>query len=344
MTRQPGAIRRAATAVVEQRPVLEALAEGRRIPGPVVFTGMGSSYHACYPAVSELASRGICSLHADAAELLHFRLPSLATGTVLVVVSQSGRSAETVRLADELRRRSPEPLLVSITNGLDNPLADRAVLSLDTRAGAETGPSTMTFGASLVVLAAVTRALAGDRIDELLAAVRSAGESAATAAHHLLDEPVARASELGAWLGGRGNMVILGRGPARAAAETGALMLKEVAAYPAESLESAQFRHGPLELAGPSLATVVLATEAETVDLDVGLATELAAAGGSVLLVSAGGDAPRGVRAIAIGQLDRSVASAVSIVPIQLLAWQVARDRGRRPGTMTRAAKVTTRE
>lgn len=344
MIRQPEAIRRADAGVREQRSTLEALVAGRRVLGPLVFTGMGSSYHACYPVVSKLAARGVWASHVDAAELLHFRLPALAPETVMVVVSQSGRSAEAVRLATEVRGRPSPPLLVSVSNGLGNPLAELADLSLDTRAGEEIGPSTMTFGASLVVLGAVAGVLAGDPVDEVLAAVTSAGESASTAAQRLLDDPALRAEELGAWLERRGTMVILGRGPARAAAETGALMLKEIAAFPAESLESAQFRHGPLELAGPSLAAVVLATEPETADLDVGLATELAASAASVMMVSVRGEAPDGVRGIAIGELDRSLAPAVSVIPIQLLAWQVARERGRRPGTMTWATKVTTRE
>jgi glucosamine 6-phosphate synthetase-like amidotransferase/phosphosugar isomerase protein len=47
---------------------------------------------------------------------------------------------------------------------------------------------------------------------------------------------------------------------------------------------------------------------------------------------------------MAVGNLDRAVAPAASIVPVQLLSWRLALDRGRRPGMMTRAAKVTTRE
>ena len=71
--------------------------------------------------------------------------------------------------------------------------------------------------------------------------------------------------------------MILGRGPARAAAEMGALTLKEAVGIAVESLETAQFRHGPLELVGPDLAAMVIATEPETGDLDLRLAAELAA-------------------------------------------------------------------
>ena len=68
--------------------------------------------------------------------------------------------------------------------------------------------------------------------------------------------------------GGEEEIVVSRRGPARAAAEMAALTLKEAVGLAAEALESAQFRHGPLELAGPDLAAIVIATEPETEALD----------------------------------------------------------------------------
>ena len=90
------------------------------------------------------------------------------------------------------------------------------------------------------------------------------------------------------WHGGRATTVILARGGARAAAEMGALTLKEAVGMPVESLQTAQFRHGPLELAGPELAAMVIATEPETRDLDLGIADELRRLGAAVWTVTAG--------------------------------------------------------
>jgi glucosamine--fructose-6-phosphate aminotransferase (isomerizing) len=139
-------------------------------------------------------------------------------------------------------------------------------------------------------------------------------------------------------------LTLLGRGCARAAAEMGALTLKEAARLPAESLQAAQFRHGPLELAGPGLAVLMFATEARTRDIDLRLAGELAAAGSAVLVVSEAGEAPQGARGLAIGPVSDGLAPAVAILPAQLLAWRLAAERGRRPGEFTRASKVTTVE
>jgi glucosamine--fructose-6-phosphate aminotransferase (isomerizing) len=336
---QPDAIRRAGAAAADQAGELARLrAELGRRP-QIVLTGMGSSYDACYPAATSLAERGVLATMVDAAELLHYRLDALDVRTVLVCVSQSGESAETVRVVRELRARPDRPFVVSVTNGRASSLAGLADLGLDTRAGAEAGPSTMTFAATLVMMAAATRALSGR--DPVPAAE---AEAAAAAAERLLRDPEHDARALAEWLGGRPVLALLGRGGSRAAAEMGALTLKEAARFPAESLQAAQFRHGPLEMAGPELAAVVFACEPRTRDLDLGLAADLTAAGAATLVISPDGGAPGGATGIAVGASADGLSPAVSIVPVQLLAWELARRRGLDPGTYTVASKVTTHE
>jgi glucosamine--fructose-6-phosphate aminotransferase (isomerizing) len=339
---QPDALRRAARALDEQPDTIEAVRDAdRRIGGDVVFTGMGASYDACYPAVNELAVHGVLALQIDAAELLHFRTRVLSAATVLVIVSQSGRSAEVVRLLDAFEDRSERPVVLSVTNGLANALAERADLRLDTRAGTEQGPSTMTFAASLVQLAAVAGALSGRSDVDPVARARTAARESSDAVETVLEDEAVGARIAG--VADRGSLVVLARGPARAAAEMGALTLKECGVA-AESYETAAFRHGPFELAGPALGAIVVATEPETLTLDLGLAADLVEAGASVVVLSSEGDVPDGALGVRIPSVDRLLASAVSIVPIQLLAWWLANAGGRVPGAYTRASKVTTRE
>jgi glutamine---fructose-6-phosphate transaminase (isomerizing) len=343
---QPDAMRRAAAGMADQLPALETLAAGGADPAApraLVFTGMGSSYDACYPAVTELAAAGVTALQLDAAELLHFRRPMLGSGVVLVAVSQSGRSAELVRLVGSLRTAASRPLIAAVTNGADNPLADAADVVIDTRAGGELGPSTMTFAASLVAVAAAGAILAGEPVAAVVARLLAESEVAARAVEVILSD-VELPHRLAEWLGDRDALVLLARGPARAAAEMGALTLKEAVGIPAESLETGQFRHGPLELAGPALAAVIVATEPETLDLDLGLAAELGAAGAAVLVVTTAPAEVPGALVTMIDPVPRGLAPAVSIVPTQLLAWRLAVLRGRDPGSYVKASKVTTRE
>jgi glucosamine--fructose-6-phosphate aminotransferase (isomerizing) len=323
---QPEALRRATAALCDRRDVLEDLADATAGAGAAVFTGMGSSYDACYPAVNELAAGGILALHVDTAELLHFRSPLLRSTTVLVAVSQSGESAEVVRLVETLAERPERPVVVSITNGSSNALARRADLRLDTRVGPETGPSTMTFAASMAQLVAVADVLAGRPAGVALERARTASEEAAIAIEAILAEAEATEDRLAGAVDGRDVVAVLGRGPARATAEMGALTLKESGVM------------------AESFAALVVATEAQTRALDLGLAAELGATGASVIVLSPDGVAPEGTIGVRVPPADRLLEPAVAIVPIQLLARRLAADRGREPGAYTRASKVTTRE
>jgi glutamine---fructose-6-phosphate transaminase (isomerizing) len=337
---QPAALRRAAAGLVEQ---LEALA-GIRADGrdrAVVLTGMGASFAACHPIAAQLAGGGRLATMLDASELLHGSLAATGPGTLVVVVSQSGRSAEIVRLAGELADRGVAT--VAVTNGTRNPLANVAGRVVDTRAGDETGPSSMTFAASLAVLTAVGDVLADRDPAPSVARIRDDAEAAAVAIERLLADASLDA-ELGDAIDPEASIVVLGRGPARAAAEMGVLTIQEAAGRPAQALGTAQFRHGPLELAGPGLAAIVVATEADTLALDVALSEECVDAGASVVVIASRAQVARGARTVSIGRVDRSLAPAVALVPIQLLARRIALQRGRDPGTYLRAAKVTSRE
>jgi len=342
---QPDAVRRAAEGLAEQRTVLRDVGTRAAASSILAFSGMGSSYDACYAPVTHLGGVGVAALMADAAEVLHFRRPSLGPRSLVVVVSQSGRSAEVVLLVEALRTAPARPFVVAVTNGLENPLAGLADLALDTRAGEEHGPSTMTFAASLVALAGLARVLGGEAdVGKVVGRVREDAEATALAIERLLGDSDDLAERLGAWLEDRPVLALLGRGTARAASEMGALVIKEAARFPAESIEAAQFRHGPLELAGAGTAVAVVATEPATRELDLGLAGELAEQGTAVLVLSSDGAGPNRAERVAVGELDRLLAPAAGIVPLQLLAWRLAVDRGRDPGAYTIASKVTTRE
>jgi glucosamine--fructose-6-phosphate aminotransferase (isomerizing) len=349
---QPDALRRAAEGLRDQQESLRSVA-GLVTDGTVILTGMGGSYAACYPLAAGLADAGTTAVMLGTAELLHFRRGILDASSAVIVVSQSGESAEVVRLAQALGDRDGGPPIVAVTNGTGNTLAGAANVVFDTRAGDETGPSTRTFAAGLVTLAGIGRVLRGATVRIAVDELSREATRAATSIERLLVSG-SLGDDLLAWLGPREEIVVLGRGPARAAAEMAALTLKEAVGLPAEALESAQFRHGPLELAGPDLAAIVIATEPETEMLDRSLARELRDAGAGVLEITRSDDPSPGSSSqaahhsaavhVRIGAIDRSIAPAVSIVPAQLLAHRLAVARGREPGSYLRAAKVTLRE
>ena len=251
--------------------------------------------------------------------------------SLLVCVSQSGESAELVRLIERLPAGG-RPTIAAVTNGSANTLAAAADIALDTCAGEELGPSTMTFAGAMAVL----EALAGDPPLE-----RAAPRDGAPAGRTRRAPPTTSAR--GSAAGPRSPCV--GRGSARAAAEMGALTLKEAARFPAESMQAAQFRHGPLELAGPHLAVMVFATEPAhprrwSWSWPASWPPPAPPCSSSARTVTA----RTGAEAIAVGPLSGGLAAAAATVPAQLLAWRLARCRGLTPGEFAIAGKVTTRE
>jgi glucosamine--fructose-6-phosphate aminotransferase (isomerizing) len=358
---QPAAMVRAGTSLVALVDRLSDLGVARRPGRPIVLTGMGSSAAACGAAATVLGSAGVLATTIETAELLHFRLPALAASGTLVIVSQSGAGAELVGLLDALDSSPTRPLVVGITNGDANPLARRADLSFDTATGEEVGPSSGTFAGSLVMLAGVVRVLAGrPEVDApvIAAEVGALSVAASRALGTVLATAAGPVDALDSALAGRAYVVFLGRGTARAAADVGALTLKEAAAFGCEALDPAAFRHGPLELAGPRLGAVIVALDQATAPLDIALGAQLAAAGGGVALIGAhpglAGDmapelageaaASAGVNFIWIPAVDPLLAPALALAPIQLLAHRFAVRAGRSPGVLVHATKVTTRE
>ena len=246
----------------------------------VVFTGMGSSYDACYPVRDGARCRG----HPDPARrfLGAAALPQERAGRRGPArhgepvrgerrggpVDRGHRAATTARRSSSRSRTERTTRSPRLAGGV-----------LDTRTGDEVGPSTMTFAAALIVVATVVARAPRRSADATRPRRRSGaprrrpGRSRHCSRARRSPTSSRRGSAIVA------HSVILARGPARAAAEMGALTLKEAVGLPIESLQTAQFRHGPLELAGPDLAAIVIATEPETRDLDVGLAGRAGDAG-----------------------------------------------------------------
>lgn len=336
---QPATFRRAAAGLERQHDDLRAVAALiTSSDQPIVLTGMGSSLDACQAAASVLARRAVPVISVNTAELAHFRMASLRPGSVVVNVSQSGRSAEALRLGRQLARRD-DVTLVAITNGSDNPLADLSAITLDMTAGTETGPATKTFTASLITLHALCEALT----PEGPTAVEDLCDRAAAIAQEQLAKPEETASRIDDLVGTAAHLVLLGRGVGRASAEVGALVLKEASRTAAECMDAAEFRHGPLELAGPDLAAILVSLEPATAELDRRLLGDLAARGSAVLAIGQPDEHAPGQR-IVLDSVSPLLDVALASLPLQLLAWHRARHLSQRPGTFLVGAKVTTQE
>lgn len=327
---QPDALERT-RAGLQASPALEAAA-ARLARGEfrqVLLTGMGSSLHALHPLRLELAVRGLPVAMADTAELVYYMEGALAPSTLVVAVSQSGRSVETVRLLEVNRRRA---CIIGVTNTPDSPLAEGADAVVMMQAGREATVSCKTYVATLVALAWLGGVLAGVEVAGL--------ETVAPAAAAYLAGWRAHVDEVRDTLRGVRHLFLAGRGPSRAAAHTGGLIVKEAAHFPAEGMSGAAFRHGPFEMVRDGIFLLAFAGDEPTASLMARLAADVTAAGGRAALVSP--DAPEGV--FRVPAVTARVRPVVEILPVQMATLGLAALHGHEAGAFHLAAKVTVTE
>jgi glucosamine--fructose-6-phosphate aminotransferase (isomerizing) len=321
---------------LRQEPALHGLPE-RLAAGDfrlVLLTGMGSSYHALQPLFYALAGRGLPVLLLETGELVHHTPNLLDARTLVVAVSQSGRSAEIVRLLDAAAARGT-PVL-GVTNTPGSPLQQLSTAHLLTRAGEENTVSCKTYLCALLAL----RWLAGRLNGESSAALdaESAGLPAAVQAY--LAAWQSHAASLAGQLAGVEHLFWVGRAASLAACGTGGLITKESTHVHAEGMSSAALRHGPLEMLGPGCFVGVFAGEQPTRALNRRLFDEL----GGYAIPAAWIDSGPGAGPWQLPAVPAALRPILEILPVEMATLALAALRGHRAGDFSRGGKVTLTE
>lgn len=297
----------------------------------IVLTGMGSSYHGLHPLNLQLIHAGWGPVMVETSELVHYQAELLGSETLVVVVSQSGRSAEVVRLVEENRGRAT---LLALTNTENSPLAERANAAVLTRAGEEFSVSCKTYLASLVALEWLAAVLCGRDPES----ARNRLLPAAAAVRDYLSHWRGHVEELSGRLAGIRQLFLVGRGSSLAAVGTGALIVKESDRFASEGMSSAAFRHGPLEMLNQHTFVAVFSGPEKTKRLNRGLAEELRARGAPCALI--GSEQTTG-SVFSIPDLGESIRPVLEILPVQMVTLALAAAAGREPGTFAFASKIT---
>ena len=255
--------------------------------------------------------------------------PPKLKGALVVGISQSGRSPDVVETVASARRAGTPTL--AIVNDPESPLARAAAEVIPLHAGVERSvAATKTYTAQLLAVALLASSLSGSRRHaEGLGALPDA------VADTLGVEAAARRAA--ARLARAERIVVLSRGMNYPTAHEIALKLKELALLEAEALSGADFRHGPIALAGPYLPAVVVSPPGTATEADLAeLAAELERRGSPVLLVG-----PSGRGSLPVPRLPELLSPIVAVVPGQLLAFHAARARGLDPDAPSGITKVT---
>ncbi|SOB86848.1 glucosamine--fructose-6-phosphate aminotransferase (isomerizing) [Sphingomonas guangdongensis] len=269
----------------------------------------------------------------DVASEFRYRDPVLPPGTLGVVVSQSGETADTLAALRHMKESGVTT--AGIINVPTSSMAREVDLLLSTHAGPEIGvASTKAFTCQLAVMAAlsVNLARAKGRLDAeqeraVVRALIAAPETISAALAY--DEAIAG---MAGTIAGARDVLYLGRGPEYPMALEGALKLKEISYIHAEGYASGEMKHGPIALIDEAVPLIVLAPSGPLFDKTVSNMQEAQARGAQVVLISdAAGIAQAGENTIAtieMPEVHPLIAPLVYAVPVQLLAYHVAVAKG----------------
>lgn len=235
----------------------------------IILTGMGASYYSLVPAWIRLVQLGLPAILVDTAELIHYVPGALTPKTLLWVVSQSGRTAEMIPLMDAAQ--FGRGMLIATVNDEDSPVARAADLSFPIYAPVELTTSTRTYLNTLAVNQFIAAGLSGEPLTPIHEAYLGAVESIRSYFQHWRQEVDFLKTKIGI----PEHLVFLGRGISLGSAGMGALVLQEAAKFPAWSLSTAQFRHGPIEMADERLTAIVFAGSRKTAELNLRLLKDL---------------------------------------------------------------------
>jgi len=304
----------------------------------IAIVGCGTAYHA--GVVAKRAFEALLRRPVETSVASEFRYsdPLVDSETLVVLISQSGETADTLAAMREARAKGATTL--AVVNVVGSTLAREADAALLTQAGPEIGvASTKAYLAQLTALSLLGLYLA--QVDAAGDDERSR-ERRHEIVHHtcalrtlpeLIEQCLANEGEIAALaekLCNHSCFFFLGRGYDYAAALEAALKLKEISYIHAEAYPAGEMKHGPLALVEPGVAVIGFCTQPATAEKMVSNLKEVKAREGTIVVVAREGDPDTDCADHVItvpGTLD-SLMPIVSMVPMQLLSYYVAKARG----------------
>jgi len=314
----------------------------------VVLVAAGTSHHATLVAKYAIERWARLSVEVDIASEYRYRDPVVEIGTLVIGVSQSGETIDTIQAIREARRRGAR--VVAISNIVDSSLARESDAVIYTRAGLEVSvASTKAFVAQVAALellalrlAQLRQTLSSNDVDALFLALNHVHVQVA----QVLERAEATQDVAKQLLGAR-DFFFLGRHVGFPTALEGALKLKELSYLHAEGYPAGELKHGPLALIEPGVVVVAIATDPAMHEKLLSNLAEVKARGATVVAVATDDDEK--IDAVAdyvlrVPATEPMFTPMVDIVPLQLFAYAMARGLGRNVDRPRNLAKTVTVE
>jgi glucosamine--fructose-6-phosphate aminotransferase (isomerizing) len=298
----------------------------------VWVTACGTAYHA--GLVGKELFRRVLRLptNVEFAHEMRYADPMVKPGDLTIAISQSGETADTLAAARLAQERGSR--LLALTNVVGSTLSRYADDIVYTRAGPEISvASTKAYLAMLIgqYLLALRLGRARGSVDAELA------DAVAHGLHHLPAQVEAILENEGAVLpaaeqiAGAEDVYFIGRGLDYAVAMEGSLKLKEISYLHSEAMPAGELKHGTLALVTDDVPVIVVVTQRSVYDKTISAVQEVKARGGRIIAVAYDTDEEIGKFAdsvLRIPDSDDMLAPVNAVVPLQLLAYEVARMRG----------------
>jgi glutamine---fructose-6-phosphate transaminase (isomerizing) len=314
----------------------------------MVILATGTAYHAGVVGRYVVEEWARLPCEPDIASEWRYRNPVLSKDTLVVAISQSGETFDTihaVRLAREMGART-----TAITNLMGTQITREVEHVLYTRAGMEMGvAATKTFTAQVSLLyllalrlAQVRRTLPDEELEKLVAEVGTLPEkiSAYLDGDHPIEEIAQRHYRKPFFL-------YLGRHIGLPICLEGALKLKEISYIPTEAYSAGEMKHGPIALLDEQTPVVCVATDSHVYDKVVSNIQEVRARGAQVIAIATDGNEDIQHHADDVVFVPRThpfLQAALAVIPLQLLAYRIARLRGLNVDQPRNLAKTVTVE
>lgn len=314
----------------------------------IVMIACGTAYHASI--VGKYAIEQLCRIpvEVDVASELRYRDPIIDERTLAIVISQSGETIDTIVGLREAKSKGAK--VIAITNVVGSLAARESDGVLYTYAGPEIAvASTKAYTTQLMVLYLIALYLAQVRrsIDESCAAkLRTALWELPGQAEVVLNDyaEVIKAAERYYCFNG---FLYMARGVNIASALEGALKMKEIAYLHAEGYPAGEMKHGPIAMIDPTFVTVAIAVKSKTYDKMLNNIKEVKARSGEVVAIANIHDhtiESYADRVIRVPETDELLSPVLVAIPLQLLAYYVAYNRGPNIDQPRNLAKTVTVE
>ena len=297
----------------------------------IVITACGTSWHAGLIGARMIEDMARVPVTVEYASEFRYRNPVVHPGTLVVGISQSGETADTLAALREARRRGCR--IMGIVNVVGSSIALETDFGVYLHAGPEIGvASTKAFSSQVVALFLFTLYLARRRNMSLPEGRRLV--RALEALPEQVEEVLAvdeRVRELARKYGNAPNFLYLGRGYQFPVALEGALKLKEVSYIHAEGYPAAEMKHGPIALIDENMPVVVLAPRDVVYPKTLSNIEEVRARNGRVIAIVNDGNSEVVDRVDDVVVIPRTIPALMPVlatVPLQLLAYHIAVMRG----------------